>query len=1184
MPQALSVAIKGLRTSPNQHGKVPAGSLVRAEDVVLTQDGVAEPRRGFAQAIGSPASAIFPYSGRLLLHSGSTLSYTDTGVTTKTDYAASIAAVTGRRLRAAAQNRNLYLATAAGVKRLDSVTGAPVDAGVPMGLDVQGALTGSSGFLPTDSAVAARVVWGIRDANGNLLLGAPSGRAVVANSAGASRDVIWSTSIPSGLPSGAFWQLYRTANSVGASVDPGDEMGLVYEGAVPQAAAVTQLSRTTNVVTATTSPAHGFSVGQIVRITPGAVIAGHGVALGTAYQRTTDAGASWSSAGITGLSGTINCAVGTGSQYVALGSAAFYSADGLTWSSGTGLPAGTYEGVCYTGAVYLAVASGSAAKSSDGHAWSSSPINSYGYWHGIAWNGSRALAVGTYSTGSYFQTADASGAWGTANYQDGIQLYAVTWHKDRWVAVGRDYATGYGAVYYSTEQSPTSWIKAFDLGSGTGYYKAVVSNGGTVIAAGSATQRYSADGVSWSNGAASTSLLAGAWFPGAFGRFVVAGTNVAQFSNEGTSSWDTRTITGTYNAVALSGGASFAASEFPITGTPTSTTFTYAETGADGTIADAITAAPLSATVVDQIPSTFAGATLYTSQSQDGILASQYEPPLCKDLALYRGSIFWLGTTDRALLDFWLLAGGAPSGVQTNDTVTINGTVFTAKTAESVGAREFKWYQASDYTPASPSLAVRDTAASLIRIINRAQGSPVYARDSSSANEQPGHISLTARVQTDTVSVSVSRSSAFALSSGTTKAPEFNAHRLAWSQDGRPDAATVTGYQDIGSAAEDGLRAVPTRDSLFVLKKDGIWRCTGDRFDHQTPPTIAPFDTTTAVVAPESVAVLDNVVFALSTKGIVQISDTGVTIISKAIEDQIAPLLVEPLLSTVRTVAHGVAYESDGKYILWVPTYTSDTQATKAFVYDHFASLQAGEPIWTTWTIDTACGAVNPADGKLYLGTTSALLRERKVLDFTDFADGEVSVTVNSATGTSVTLASASGVAPGDMIQNFLGFIWRRGVVLAVNSNTLTLDRTWTGGTGAATVFKAIPTVIEFAPLIPAPGAWCHFQEATFLFRQLAGAFFMAEFATELTRVVELPAGLPIDLTTGYAVVPFYGYRDYNLREDSAVVTNLRTWVTREQQKAGRLMVRFSHAQAMCPFALEGLSVAYAPMSVRVRR
>jgi hypothetical protein len=1185
MPQVLRIPVRGLFTAPNSHDGPPKGALVRADNIVLSREGIAEVRRGQKPALTGPVSAIFPYQDRLLLHSGSTLSYTDTGVTASTPYAASISAAPGRRLHAAAQNENLYLATSAGTKRLDSVTGSPVDAGVPMGLDVQGALTGASGFMPNDSAVAYRAAWGLRDAHDNLLIGAPSGRTIVVNSSGGTRDVSLSTSIPSGLTPAHFLQVYRTAPSIGgASVDPGDEMGLVYEGAAPATASVTQLSRTTNVVTATTAAAHGFTTGQIVRVGPGGSAGGHAVAIGVsaAIQRTTDNAATWSAAGITGLPvGTYNAITSKGDLYVAVGaSVCATSPDGLTWTSRT-IPAGTYNAISWSGTRFVAVgAAGVYAYSADGIAWTGGTLGSSSYaWRGIAWDGSKFLATGELSAQGCASTSSDGITWNAPVIVSGAYaLYGVVWTGTRFVTGGRYAGKSWTAIFWSSDGAMWS-AQGFGFGSSPFGYRSLAWTGSALVAVGGGTgATVTADFVTFSSVSTPATYSAVAWDGVSL---VAVGASSAGTANAAGTTWTARTIgAGAYSAVAPGGGAYFPSGEKTLTGTPASSTFTYAETGTDGALTQAQTAVPLTATITDQIPSTFSGATLYTSQSQDGILAAAFEPPASKDVAAFRGSLFWLNNTSPATLDFWLLAAGAPLGVQNGDTITVNGLVFTAGASENIATRTFQAY--TDLTPPrTATMNVRDTAASLMRILNRSQGSAVYARDNSGTTDVPGRVWLTARTRQDSITLAVSRSSSWAFTAGLAADPKTQANELRWSPARKPDANPITNYQRIGDS--EGYRVHALRDSLFVLKEDGVWRVTGDNAQW----VISPFDTTTKLIGPETSVVLDNTIFALSTKGVVQISDTGVTVLSKPIEDQINRLLAEPLLTTTKAIAHAVAYEAEGKFILWAPADPSETEPSRAFVYDHFASLAGGAPVWTTRTDAVAAAVVNPYDGKLYTGNATALYRERKALDYTDFADGEVAVTVSSAVSgaLAVTLSDATGVTAGDMLV--LGT--DQAIVLDVTGSTLTLDRAWFGTTGAAVVYKAIPAVLEFAPIIPAPGGAARFHEAVFLFRHLAGGYMTAEFATELTRgsayvAPTFPAPLPGDTSAGYAPVAFYGTRDYELSETDLFPVNLRTWLPKDQSVGSRLMVRFNHAQARSPMALEGLSVQYTPTTLRLRR
>jgi hypothetical protein len=1154
MPQTLTTKVRGLWTSPNEHGEVPPGALVRADDVVLTRDGIAEQRRGQPQRIASPAAALMPYGGRLVVQSGSTLSISDEEVTALTPFVGTFDPVTGRRMRGAEANGNLYVATASGVKRLDAVDGAFVDAGVPSGLDVDAATTGAAGFMPTDSAVGYRVVWGERDANGNLLLGPPSGRGVVSNTSGGNRDVNVSTSIPPGIdPERHFWQLYRTPPSVGASIDPGEEFGLVYEGPVPVSANVTSLVRASNVVTATTAEPHGFAVGQVVRVGPGGALPGHAVALGTggAAARSTDNGTSWSGGGISGLSGSYFAVVGNGVAYVAVGSnVCASSVDGLTWTPRT-IPAGTYRAIVWTGSKFVAVGdAGAGATSADGITWSAVTVVSASHsWTGLAWNGSTLLALGRNTTFQHGTSLSPDGtSWGSFNASADLIGKTVTWTGSRWTTGFRHSTNG---ISWITTTGPSSGVSGVAVG------------GGVVVATDlNKVYRSTNDAQTWTLvGQVSTNAFRGALWAGSV--FLLVAADEAYSSADGGLTWTSGGIpAGSYYALAASGGAVFSAGEKVITSVPGADEFTYAEVSANGSLTQPQTAAPLTASIVDTIPATFTGATLYTSPSQEGALAAQYEPPIARDVAEFRGSLLWLGTTAKAALEVWMLAvdsSGASSGIRAGDTITINGMVFTAGASESASTRTFQ-----RYTAGTPSQNVASTAASLVRVVNRGQGSPVTCRDMASANETPGRLRLEARNRTDSIDVTVSRPGSWAFTNGQEAAPEDHANELRWSPKGKPDANPLTAYQRIDGKG-DGVRVLALRDSALAIMARGIYRVTGDGLSATNPPSITPLDTTTEIVAPDTVVALDNLGFGLSSKGVVQISDQGgVTLLSRPIEDQIRPLLVEPMLSTVRTVAFGVANEAEGKFYLWVPETAGATQATKAFVYDHHASLAAGEPVWTVRTDDAACGIVH-TDGRLYTGTATAIHRERKSLDVTDYADAETAVSIPApVTSNTIPLASVSGIVAGDVIAQ--GDEWA--IVLSVGADSVFLDRVVEVTAGAATVYKAILTVVEWAPLIPAPGGSAQFSEATFLFRKLGGAAFTAEFATEI-----VPA---------YAAVSFDGVA-MGLNTDPAAV-NLRTWVPRDQQRASRLQVRFSHAQAWSPVQLEGLSVIWTPTSIRVRR
>ena len=75
---------------------------------------------------------------------------------------------------------------------------------------------------------------------------------------------------------------------------------------------------------------------------------------------------------------------------------------------------------------------------------------------------------------------------------------------------------------------------------------------------------------------------------------------------------------------------------------------------------------------------------------------------------------------------------------------------------------------------------------------------------------------------------------------------------------------------------------------------------------------------------------------------------------------------------------------------------------------------------WTTWTGTRTCGIINPVDDKLYLGSGDSnykyIYQERKGFDIFDNADEEFSVTINSSSGTGVTLASTTNIVVGQTL------------------------------------------------------------------------------------------------------------------------------------------------------------------------
>jgi hypothetical protein len=1147
----LTFRARGLYLGPSEL-TAPDGGMTQADNVVISREGIVETRRGEDVVSTKALTRLFPWKDSLIGHGGSTLSRSEDDGATWTDYAGSIAPQSGEPLRACEAVGNLLVTDSGGVKRLDSLTGTPEAAGVPAGLDLSLELvsTGTPSAMPTATMLGYRMALGKKDANGRLLLGEPSGRAVISNSSGSLRDVGVTGSLPWGLDSSYFLQIYRSAPSITATTDPGDQLGLVYESTVPTEKAITQLSRTTNVVTATTSTAHGYSVGQIVRVGPGGSNGGNFAAAGTVAATTPD-GAAWTPRTLP--AGTYYGGAWNGTTFVIVGvSVAATSPDGATWTSRT-IPAGTYRAVTWIGSRFVAVGdSGAAATSPDGTTWTARTLPA-GAYKAVAWNGSTLMAVGGDGTNGISAVSSDGIIWAAASPLPPVYgattftATALAWTGSLWRAFGQSTGPGFSWDYASSDNGGT-WTNQY----GFSPINAVAVAGTVVVLVTSNNKAYRStnSGASWEAPASLPGAgLAVAWDGS---QFIIVGTDLALTSTDG-ASWTTQSIAvGTYSA-AISGGAVFSAGEFTLTGVPLSTTFTYAETGTDGTLVQAQTVQPITFYYKDVTPDGFLGASLYTNPNQDGILNANARPPLCKELAQFRNSVFYANVTIPAFGTIDYLGGAA-----NDDTVTVNGVVFTAKASESVANKQFQLH-----TTGTVSENIRDTAASLVRCVNRTLSSGATAVIVSDTNDIPGRILVTSSSASSTLTVAVSRAASWSPSAGLSLSPTVAENGLVWSKTDQPDHVQKSLWLvpvRVGATDKPILRVVPTRASLFIFKADGLWRLTGDAGVWD----IQPFDPTVRLAAPESCGVVNNSIFCLTDSGVVRVADTGVALISRQPDRcDIEPVTQAALTPTMRPVtksyAVGVGYESDHKYLLWLPEASTDTQATNGYVYDLFTSA------WTRRTDNASHALVDPYADRLYTVDGTSCWQERKSQTYTDLAGRSYAVTISSGGGTaSIVLASAANVAAGDAISQ--GAAWA--VVTAKNSNTLTLDRAAAFTNAAATSYSAIATAVTWAPSLGASPAYLtEFQEVALHFDAVYFVAASVGFATNFYPTAETVTVAGSD----------HGFAQTTLRPFA-----LRIWPTRNTGMGSYLYVTWTHAQAWCPNSVSALTVQFASSSAEV--
>jgi hypothetical protein len=187
MAQDVVTQCRGLRPSDNQLN-APDGSLsvadncvVRYRDIIESRRGQARYQRPFDGGANFESHEGWFFEDVLLIDLSDGTLWADNGVNfVQVSSALPPPAPTVLRKKFAEMGGNLYYTTSTGISLLTSPT-VPAVAGVQRPLGVTGANVSPNGWQSPDSAVAYRATLALRDDNGNLKEGPPTGRFVLKN-------------------------------------------------------------------------------------------------------------------------------------------------------------------------------------------------------------------------------------------------------------------------------------------------------------------------------------------------------------------------------------------------------------------------------------------------------------------------------------------------------------------------------------------------------------------------------------------------------------------------------------------------------------------------------------------------------------------------------------------------------------------------------------------------------------------------------------------------------------------------------------------------------------------------------------------------------------------------------------------------------------------------------------------
>lgn len=567
----------------------------------------------------------------------------------------------------------------------------------------------------------------------------------------------------------------------------------------------------------------------------------------------------------------------------------------------------------------------------------------------------------------------------------------------------------------------------------------------------------------------------------------------------------------------------------------------------------------------DITPASYLGATIYTAVSQEGIVSNNELIPSATDIAEFKNHLFLSDVTYAHKLPIRV---ATISSLADNDTLTISdGTtseVFTFKTSPNYIDQipiDTNAGQAGLFNEASWMSYVIDRGSTLVRC---------YHVDSD-VNMLKGYLLFESKTGDEFTIVS-SRPSIFdpqatspATTLNTSKA-EHIANGLSYSKPFQMEAFPLKNVLKIGSSSNKILKIVALSEALFIFKEnEGIHILRGDS---EANFRVEMLDGTAHLISSKSIAVVNNMIYGLFKSGICEVSETGVSIISQQIKDQVDSFI------TSASVKFSVGDDINGRYILSI-----QNSATKQIVYDTFNKK------FLNWNLYLNAIAFNPVDKKIYIASSTAnrYYIENQYGDYQDYADVVIGVSISSHSGDVIVVTqlqdSSFPIAKGDLITQ--GAI--SSYVESVSGNNITMDGTYSWSNAACSLLKAIPVVIEWNPDYCGNSAQSkHFYE----FNLMSKSNFQKE-ATFTFYSDENPSerevAIPMTDDDGYGL---FGNSDFGNENFGGYVDNkpYRVGIPRDHARANSLSVRFSHSVAYTDFSISGKSISFNPVSTRICR
>lgn len=493
----------------------------------------------------------------------------------------------------------------------------------------------------------------------------------------------------------------------------------------------------------------------------------------------------------------------------------------------------------------------------------------------------------------------------------------------------------------------------------------------------------------------------------------------------------------------------------------------------------------------------------------------------------------------------------------------------------------------------SASVRLRDTAQGLVKAVNRDTLSLIYGEYISTPNGVPGQmrfqskgfgLAMYVRANSAAAGTAFSPTLPSSFASGTQVYSRNDSlpHVFFVSKQNEPEAVPLVNFLTVGAKNKEMIRIHALRDSLIILKEDGVFRVTGDTINNFN---VALLDGTVQILAASSSDVINNQVVFLSNQGVCLVTESSVQIISRRIEDVIQPILGQANLSSQTS---GVAYESERLYLL-TTTDPNDTAATHVYAYN---VLTQG---WTAWDTLFSQAAIGPGDILYYISLSNDIQKERKKQTRLDYTAQNYAATVSnvSSDATSCTLTITGTPLRGDVIvkNNIINIIAANPLFISGSDYAVTFDRASNlANSDSVILYQRFIAQVKFAPFHAGlVGRSKQFSQMQLHLRDNSVSRLTISFIGDTFAGSESVDWQSELIRFGWGLFP-WGFEPWgqtnviNLTQGTQPAPIIRIYVPRYQARNTFIQAYLEHSVAGEPLNIQSLSYAVRAYSERVSK